>query len=572
MMIMNRRRIAIFLALLMGLPLSSGWASAASEPSAAEPSSTVIETDLDAYENQEVLALYKDGRYQVYAFETQDELAGCLETLAADEDVLLVQPNYTYSGEAVSVNEPLAGQQWALSNDGTFQAPGQQSGYPVYDTPFLLHFGRQNPTLGSAGAFSLAATSGKAVAGIDVNAQAAWDLYNGGQRSVVVAMIDTGIDYTHQDLSGAIWVNEDEIPGNGVDDDGNGYIDDVYGWNFYGNNNQVYTGSEDSHGTHGAGTIAASSDNQVGIAGIVPGDNIKIMPVKALGGSEGSGTTASLIAAIQYAEANGASICNLSLASNQDDRALYQAIANSNMLFVVAAGNDSANTDLSPTYPASYNLENILSVANLSYSGALHSTSNYGATSVDLAAPGTSILSTTPNNSYSYMTGTSMAAPMVTAAAAMVYTHFGGITLADVKEILLSSVKPLSSLTGLVSTGGMLDIGAALSYDTASLSGASWALPTGSNTAPTIEAQPFTQGGNLYVTVRVTDTDGDLAAIAYAYGEHTAGEFAGGTAGTTFSVNAKGTATFYVRQPGIYTFYAKDLAGNEVVKTLSLAL
>lgn len=563
---MIKRRIALFLALLMGVPLFSNLASAASEPSA------VVETDLAAYESLEVLAMYKDGSYQVYSSETQDELVSCLETLAADKDVLLVQPNYTYSGQAVSVNEPLAGQQWALSNDGTFQVPGQQSRYPVYDDPFVLHFGRQNPTLGSAGAFSLAATSGSAVAGIDVNAQAAWDLYNGGQRSVVVAMIDTGVDYTHQDLSGAIWVNEDEIPGNGVDDDGNGYIDDVYGWNFYSNNNQVYTGSEDSHGTHGAGTIAASSDNQVGIAGIVPGDNVKIMPVKALGGSEGSGTTASLIAAIQYAEASGASICNLSLASNQDDRALYQAIANSKMLFIVAAGNDSANTDLSPTYPASYNLDNILSVANLSYNGTLHSTSNYGATSVDLAAPGTSILSTTPNNSYSYMTGTSMAAPMVTAAAAMVYTHFDRITLADVKEILLSSVKPLSSLTGLVSTGGMLDIGAALSYDTSSLSGASWTLPTGSSTAPTIEAQLFTQNGNLYVTLQVTDIDGDLAATAYAYGEHTASAFAGGTAGTAFSVNTDGTATFYVQQPGIYTFYAKDLAGNEVTKTVTLAL
>ena len=122
--------------------------------------------------------------------------------------------------------------------------------------------------------------------------------------------------------------------------------------------------------------------------------------------------------------------------------------------------------DLSPTYPASYNLDNILSVANLCYDGVLHHTSNYGAASVDLAAPGTHILSTTPGNRYSYMTGTSRAAPMVTAAAAMIYTQFDGITLADVKEILLASFKPLASLTGLVSTGGMLDIGAALAYDT----------------------------------------------------------------------------------------------------------
>nr|WP_287228026.1 S8 family peptidase [Oscillibacter sp.] len=230
------------------------------------------------------------------------------------------------------------------------------------------------------------------------------------------------------------------MPGNGVDDDGNGYIDDVYGWNFYSGSNQVYTGSEDSNGTHGAGTIAAHADNGIGIAGIVRSDHVKVMAVKALGGWDGSGSTASIIRAIQYAEANGARICNLSLGSSRNDPALYRTIAASDMLFVVAAGNDGADLELAPSYPASYHLDNLITVANLRYDGNLDPTSSYGASSVDLAAPGTHILSTTPGNSYSYMTGTSMAAPMVSAAATMLYSQFPDATLADVKDILLYSV------------------------------------------------------------------------------------------------------------------------------------
>ena len=150
-----------------------------------------------------------------------------------------------------------------------------------------------------------------------------------------------------------------------------GYIDDVYGWNFYSGSNQVYTGSEDSHGTHGAGTIAAHADNGIGIAGIVRSDHVKVMAVKALGGWDGSGSTASIIRAIQYAEANGARICNLSLGSSRNDPALYRTIAASDMLFVVAAGNDGADLELAPSYPASYHLDNLITVANLRYDGNL---------------------------------------------------------------------------------------------------------------------------------------------------------------------------------------------------------
>ncbi len=394
-----------------------------------------------------------------------------------------------YTAAAVSVNDALAGEQWALSNDGTFQMEEGQNQFPVFDRPFSTPFNPgmwKMPEIGvgkrpgnewSGGGrvfrrdFLAAGTdSGQssAVAGIDINAEQGWNLYNGGEREVTIAVIDTGADIFHEDLGDIVWVNQDEISGNGIDDDGNGYVDDVYGWNFYNNNNQVYTGSEDSHGTHGVGTIGASADNGTGITGIVRGDKIKVMVLKVLGGTDGSGDTESLIQAIRYAEANGASVCNLSLSTESYDQALYDAMAQSGMLFIAAAGNGTSvselgvDDDLIPSYPASFDLDNIISVANISYDGTLHYSSNYGALSVDLAAPGTYILSTTPDGGYSYMTGTSMAAPMVAAAAAMVYSYDSDITLSQVKEILLGSVTPLNSLSGKVLSGGLLNLGAAM--------------------------------------------------------------------------------------------------------------
>ena len=160
-----------------------------------------------------------------------------------------------------------------------------------------------------------------------------------------------------------------------------------------------FTGNEDSHGTHGAGTISAGTGNGIGISGIVPGTRVRVMALKALGGNDGGGSTAAVIKAIKYAEDNGAVICNLSLTATTDDKALYEAMKNSGMLFVVAAGNGDpktgkgVDTDVIPFYPAAYDLDNIISVANLSFDGALSASSNYGKTTVDLAAPGSYILS-----------------------------------------------------------------------------------------------------------------------------------------------------------------------------------
>lgn len=586
-----KRTLPTLLALSLGLQLLAGCANTASadtgDAEALDTSAGVLATtDLSEYTNLEALVVYTDGTSQVVSYRDENTLSEGLTALSQEENVSLVQPNYSYENKDFETRDALFDEQWALNNDGSFTMEEQRNDYPVFDSPFgdpaapgqwtpPANGGRPGGRAAqAASSFSTARTSVTAQAGIDVNAQEAWDLYDGGSRQAVIALIDTGVDYTHEDLAGHIWTNEDEIAGNGVDDDGNGYVDDVYGWNFYSGNNQVYTGEEDNHGTHGAGTLVASADNGVGIAGLVQSDNVKVMVLKALGGEDGSGTTASIIQAIQYAEANGASICNLSLGTSRNDRALYQAMASSDMLFVVAAGNDGADTDVTPSYPASYDLDNIISVANLNCDGNLHSSSDYGETSVDLAAPGSYILSTTPEDTYSYMTGTSMAAPMVTAAAAMVYSYFDDITLADVKEILLSTVQPLDSLEGLTATGGMLDFGAALSYDTDFLSGEGWTQPESTTTltgsVPVIQTQLFTQRGTTYLAVQITDEDGDLSLTAYAAGTLTATQFEGGDIGIAFPLNSQGVAVFSVGGDGSYTFYAADSAGNETVKTVTV--
>ena len=277
---------------------------------------------------------------------------------------------------------------------------------------------------------------------------------------------------------------------------------------------------------------------------------------------------------IRYAEDNGASICNLSLTSPTNDQALYCAIRDSSMLFVAAAGNDGKDIDRTPVYPASYELDNVISAANISCGGELHESSNYGVESVDLAAPGSYILSTTPGNTYSYMTGTSMAAPMVTGAAAMVWSHFDGIGAAEVKEILLNSVTPLDSLSGKVKTGGMLNVGAALRYDLGTLSGK--AFEAGGHrpengTAPHLEARTERTLAGLYLKVRVVDIDGDLDVLYYAPGERNAEWFREREDCQSFTVSDRDIAAFRIDQAGVYTFYARDRRGNDTAYTVRIA-
>ena len=570
-----RGPLCLVLSLLILVQTGSLTASAADAEDGLEAAQSVLHPP--AYDSGETLVLYQGGSCETVACQDDAALAETLAQLSAREDVALVQPNYAYESTALSTSDPLLGEQWALDNDGSFQLEEQENRYPVFDDPFEMPSAPWQWIapwwMWSADSSTAGSIQVQAVPGIDIGLAEAWELYDGGSRDVVVALVDTGIDYTHEDLAGRIWTNVDEIPGNGIDDDGNGYVDDVYGWNFYSDTNDVYVGTEDAHGTHGAGTIAANADNGTGIAGIVQSDRVKVMAVKALGGSDGSGTTASIIQAIQYAEANGAQICNLSLGSSQNDPALYRTMASSDMLFVVAAGNDGTDLETSPSYPASYDLDNVISVANIRYDGELDPTSSYGAASVDLAAPGSYILSTTPGGTYSYMTGTSMAAPMVSAAAAMVYSAFPNATLADVKDILLASVQKLDSLSDRTATGGMLDLGAAMAYAATASTGRTWAEPdltAYADNPPVISLSLSQWLGRRYLTVQVLDADGDLLKAAYASGTRTAADFQGGDAGNPISLDSWGTATFRVRTGGTYTFYAVDQAGNETVRTVEL--
>lgn len=470
--------------------------------------------------------------------------------------------------QAVTVSDRYFGKQWALYNDGsfTYQGGGGLSGYSLDYVSGWWH--PEAAYSGSAGRYTASAA---AKAGIDIRMNEAWALYNGGVREVIVAVIDTGIDNMHEDLRDVFWINEDEIPDDGIDNDGNGFADDVYGWNFYDNTPIVYVGQEDDHGTHGAGTIAARL-NGIGIAGIAGSSPVKIMIVKALGGAGGTGSTEAVLRAIRYAEQNGAVICNLSFGTTMADSRLRKAIAESDMLFVAAAGNGDKysgvgyDVDISPIYPASYDLDNVISVANLQPDGTLHISSNYGVDSVDLAAPGTYVLSTTPGSTYSYMSGTSMAAPMVTAAAALLYSQYPDISLKGVKEILLNTVRPLDSLSGLTGTGGMLDVAAALEYDISVLG------EYQPGTAPIIRTLVWEGGSGMRLTVKVTDLDGDLTMVRYMAGVRTAEDFAGGAAGKSFRLNTEGKKRFTPLPGRTYTFYAKDSKGNEAVKTVTATI
>ncbi|MBF2055559.1 MAG: S8 family serine peptidase [Candidatus Sericytochromatia bacterium] len=253
----------------------------------------------------------------------------------------------------------------------------------------------------------------------DIDAPEAWAIETGQSRRITVAIIDSGVDYTHPDLKDNIWTNPGEIAGDGIDNDRNGYIDDIHGWDFANNDNDPM--DDHSHGTHCAGTVGARGNNGLGITGV--SWNVEMMALKFLSAS-GSGSTSAAIKALQYATANGAMISNNSWGSTSKSLALQDAIAAAKgHVFIAAAGNNAANSDTSPHYPAAYNLDNIISVAASNHKDQLASFSNYGLQSVDLAAPGSSIYSTVLNHSYGNKSGTSMAAPHVAGVAALLWSH-----------------------------------------------------------------------------------------------------------------------------------------------------
>ena len=299
--------------------------------------------------------------------------------------------------------------------------------------------------------------------GCDIVWEEGYNLFkeNSFGRDVIVAIIDTGIDISHFELSDNIWKNVNEIPGNGVDDDMNGYIDDVNGYNFNGRNANVMPEVlTEAHGTHAAGIIAASHYNG-GIKGIANDSHVKIMPLKVLDSKE-NGYMSSVIEAINYAKINGAKICNISLGTYSYDSTIDYAIKNNpDMLFVVSAGNGmnfiGYSLDERDVYPAKLEYPNVITVSNISFNGERYESANYGSY-VDIFAPGTFILSTVPGNSFAYLTGTSMSSPFVSAVCAMIYSRYPNVPIYEIKNVIINGATPMTNLLGLSKNAGMLNV------------------------------------------------------------------------------------------------------------------
>ncbi len=294
----------------------------------------------------------------------------------------------------------------------------------------------------------------------DIDALEAWQLVTGGPQ-VIVGVIDTGVDYTHNDLAQNIWTNPGEISGNGIDDDGNGFVDDIHGYDFVNNDGDPM--DDHGHGTHVAGTIAGVGDNANGVTGV--NWSSSVMALKFLSGS-GSGSSSDAVRAVNYATmmrtqfGENVRVTNNSWGGGGRYAPLESAIQSSrqaDMLFIAAAGNSGDNTDQTPHYPSTYNQANIISVAATDRNDELASFSNYGRNTVDLAAPGVSILSTVPNGGYANFSGTSMAAPHVAGVAALAWSAVPNADYAQIRDAIYAGVDQIAGLSGLVATDGRLN-------------------------------------------------------------------------------------------------------------------
>ena len=461
-----------------------------------------------------------------------EQLSSQLKLLNTDSRIRIAEPNSDTVLCSAMDDTEFFHTQWALHNTGNYL-------YYIQDIP--IHR--------------------TAVPDVDINLPEAYELLASQQtsRPVTVAVIDTGVDVSHPALTDHIWNNENEIPNNGIDDDNNGYIDDTFGWDFYHNDNTVchYEVSalgrisadpkdNDNHGTHCAGIIAASQ----GVYGVAAGIDVRILPLKIHGGEKNSGSVADAVKAIKYAETAGADICNMSWGTPVYSEALETVMRESHMLFVVAAGNSGDNNNSSPLYPASYALDNMISVAYVTQSGELATDSNYGISTVDIAAPGQDIYSTTVGGNYHYLSGTSMAAPVVSGICALLYAHGDAPYPQNIKEIILQTLKPLPALTGYVRYAGIPDAAQVVAAVDSLVN---------DTTAPTLRAETQYNENDLLVLLHPEDLGGSgVRTMRYATGDLDSAYFARGTVGQSITDSV---VSFH--KAGTYTFYISDYAGNE---------
>jgi subtilisin family serine protease len=389
---------------------------------AAHKTSAFDEVGTVAREHIFTSAMKQTGDQGVVVLTITGDVTEAIQSLRSNYEVEFAEPNWVYKHYATS-NDPsyLNGQLWGMLGDAT--------------TPKNV-YGSQ--------------------------AGEAWAAGNTGNSSVLVGIIDEGADYTHPDLAANFWTNPYD-PVDGVDNDGNGYVDDIHGWDFAGNNNGTFDGGSDDHGTHVAGTIGAVGGNGIGVVGV--NWNVKLISAKFLSGP--GGTTANAIKAVDYftnlKNRHGLNIVatNNSWGGGGFSQGLQDAIERANaanIVFVAAAGNEGYNIDVTASYPGGYPNANIITVAAIASNGTKPSWSNYGATKVDIAAPGASVYSTIPSKRYGSMSGTSMAAPHVTGAAALYAATRPGASVATIKSAILGAAVPTSSMSGRCVTGGRLNV------------------------------------------------------------------------------------------------------------------
>lgn len=383
----------------------------------------------------------------------------------------------------------------------------------------------------------------------DIDAPEAWDVVT-GNTTPLIAVIDTGVDYTHPDLAANIWTNPGEIASNGIDDDSNGYIDDIHGYDFANDDSDPM--DDNGHGTHVSGTIAGVGNNGIGVTGV--SWQARIMAVKFLGG-DGSGSISDAVDAVLYAAQNHARVLNNSWGGGGHSQALEDAIstANSqNALFVAAAGNSASNNDAVPAYPASYTVPNVVAVAAVDHNDNLASFSNYGATSVHLGAPGVAVLSTVPffldESGYASFNGTSMAAPHVAGAAALALAQDGTLSALGLKALLVGAVDPTPAMLGKVISNGRLNIANALNCSSTTLD-MIVGSPSSNFTAflhePTVLSAVVHQCGapvtDANVTANLSNGEGSFTLLDD--GNHNDGGANDGTYGAQWTPQSTGSVT-----------------------------